>query len=68
MKKYFWRFAYDEARLGEILSSEDLVFPDLSRWPNASNKDKNKIIEKLRVGDYVLLANYDDPARAGLRS
>jgi hypothetical protein len=59
MRTSFWRFAYDEDRLHDILGSNDLVFPDLSHWPLAKNKNETKIISDLKEGNYVLLANFN---------
>lgn len=59
MRTAFWRFAYDDEQLGEILKSNDLVFPDLSRWPLAKNRDKEIVISDLKEGHFVLLANFN---------
>lgn len=59
MKTQFWRFAYDEALLKEILASNKLVFPELSRWPLAKNNNDEKVKSKLKAGQYILLANFN---------
>jgi hypothetical protein len=59
MRTTFWRFAYDEEQLREILNSDELVFPDLSRWPLAKNNSREKVVSALREGHFVLLANFN---------
>jgi len=62
----FWRFAYNEQNLKEILSSESLTFPELSCWPEAKNNTEEKIISSLREGHFVLLANFDKSSEVGI--
>ena len=59
MRTSFWPFAYKEDQLKEILKSDQLVFPDLSRWPLAKNKRKEAVISDLREGHFILLANFN---------
>lgn len=59
MRTSFWRFAYDEEHLGDILGSNSLVFPDLSQWPLAKNNNEARILSDLKEGHYVLLANFN---------
>ena len=59
MRTDFWRFAYEEDHLGEILKSNGLVFPDLSKWPLAKNRDEEKIISDFREGHFILMANFN---------
>ncbi len=66
MRTKFWRFAYDADRLETILNSETLPFPDLSRWPQAKNSSIDKVTEDLRVGDFILLANFDRNTEIGI--
>jgi hypothetical protein len=42
-----------------------LTFPDLSRWPLAKNDEPQKVMEKLRVGHFVLLANFHEGTQIG---
>jgi hypothetical protein len=65
MRTKFWRFAYKEEALTAILASSSLVFPDLSRWPQAKNCSEEAIICDLRVGHFVLLANFNSTAETG---
>jgi len=59
MRTKFWRVAYDEDRITEILASDKLPLPDLARWPSAKNKSSEKILSDLKAGDFVFLANFD---------
>ncbi|ACA88753.1 hypothetical protein [Shewanella woodyi] len=59
MRTIFWRVAYEDEQLGEILKSKALVLPDLSRWPIAKNKNEEKIVSELKVGHFVLMANFN---------
>lgn len=59
MRTQFWRFAYDEDLLDEILASDQLYFPNLKLWPRADNNSIEKIVADLKSGYYILLANFD---------
>lgn len=65
MRTKFWRVAYEESRLDEILASETLPFPDFSRWPQARNSSIEKVICDIRTGHFLLLANFDRTSRDG---
>lgn len=65
MRTKFWRFAYKEEALNDILASSSLAFPDLSRWPQAKNYSEEAITADLRVGHFVLLANFNSTAETG---
>jgi hypothetical protein len=58
MKTIFWKFSFDED-IDSILSSKDLFFPDLKKWPHAKNNSVQNLTKRLRVGNYVLLANFN---------
>lgn len=65
MRTKFWRFAYKEEDLKDILASSSLVFPDLHRWPQAKNYSEEAILSDLRVGHFVLLANFNSAVETG---
>jgi len=65
MRTKFWRFAYDEDKLKDILASNELFFPNLSIWPSAKNNTEEKIIRDLKAGYFILLANFDSISETG---
>ena len=66
MRTKFWRFAYEENELTSILRSDELPFPDLSKWPTAKNNSSEKIFEDIKIGDFILLANFDRTSETGI--
>jgi hypothetical protein len=62
----FWRFAYEDSELTSILNSDELPFPELGKWPIAKNNSSEQIIEDIKVGDFILLANFDRPSEIGI--
>ncbi|MFJ9993296.1 hypothetical protein ACIQSO_21490 [Pseudomonas putida] len=65
MRTRFWRFAYNEHQLTAILESDQLPLPDLSQWPRAKNTSPQKILEDIKVGHFILLANFDRASESG---
>lgn len=65
MKTAFWRVAYEDEQLGEILKSKALVLPDLSKWQVAMNKNEEKIVSEMKVGHFVLMANFNPNSEIG---
>ena len=65
MRTEFWRFAYDDESLKEILASDKLVFPNLGRWPSAKNDTEEKITHDLMIEHFILLANYNRTSETG---
>jgi hypothetical protein len=65
MATKFWRFAYEEASLEEIVRSNALPFPDFARYPYAKNNSAAKVRGDLRAGNFVLLANFDHTRSTG---
>ena len=65
MATKFWRFAYEEASLEQIIRSNTLPFPDFARYPYAKNNSPEKVRTELRAGHFVFLANFDDTRLAG---
>lgn len=66
MRTKFWRFAYEDNELTSILRSDELPFPDLSKWPIAKNNSSEKIFENIKIGDFILLANFDRTSEIGI--
>jgi hypothetical protein len=66
MRTKFWRFAYEENELTSILRSDELAFPDLSKWPTAKNNSPEKIFEDIKIGDFILLANFNRTSETGI--
>ncbi|GGB82068.1 hypothetical protein GCM10011352_04840 [Marinobacterium zhoushanense] len=66
MRTKFWRFAFDEDCLQQIVTANDLVYPDLSRWPQAKNNNPDNVSGAIRDGDFVLLANFDRTTEIGI--
>ena len=66
MRTKFWRFAYEDNELTTILKSDELPFPDLSKWPTAKNNSSTKITEDIKIGDFILLANFDRTSEIGI--
>lgn len=65
MATRFWRFAYDEGALEQIIGSSTLPFPDFARYPHAKNNSVAKVRGDLRTGHLVFLANFDDTSLTG---
>lgn len=65
MATQFWRFAYDEAALEQIIRSRTLPFPDFAQYPHAKNNSVAKVREDLRPGHLVFLANFDNTRLTG---
>jgi hypothetical protein len=65
LRTQFWRCAYDGDRLADILESSAIEFPELKLWPKAKNRDSERILSDMRVGDFVLLANFDRSSEIG---
>ena len=65
MATKFWRFAYEEAALEQIIRSNALPFPDFARYPYAKNNSPEKVRTGLRAGHFVFLANFDDTRLTG---
>lgn len=65
MKTRFWRLAYDDELLPDILNSTEIMFPDLKRWPLAKNNDRTNVMSSLLTGDFILLANFDRASEIG---
>ncbi|MCY1368184.1 hypothetical protein D9M69_551510 [compost metagenome] len=66
MRTKFWRFAYEDSELAATLKSDELPFPELSKWPSAKNSSCEQIIEDLKFGDFILLANFDRLSEIGI--
>lgn len=66
MRTKFWRFAYEDNELISILRSDELSLPDLSKWPTAKNNSPDKILEDIKVGNFILLANFDRTSEIGI--
>ena len=64
-KTKFWRFAYEEDQLEQILRSHTVFYPSFQDWPKAKNNSKEKIEGDLDVGDFILLANFDRTSGIG---
>lgn len=65
MRTKFWRFAYNEIELKNILNSNQLLFPNLTDWPLAKNNTEEKVIADLNKGDFILLANFNPTNEIG---
>lgn len=65
MATKFWRFAYEDALLEQIIQSNVLPFPDFTRYPHAKNNNPEKIRSELRAGHFVFLANFDETRLTG---
>ncbi|MBF8161695.1 hypothetical protein IVE04_11100 [Pseudomonas mendocina] len=65
MRTKFWRFAYEASEFASIINSDELPFPEFRKWPNAKNGSRGQIIEDLKIGDFILLANFDCPSETG---
>ena len=65
MPTKFWRSAYEEASLEQIIRSNALPFPDFARYPYAKNNNPEKLRTELRAGHFVFLANFDDTRLTG---
>lgn len=66
MRTKFWRFAYEDSEFASIINSDELPFPELSKWPNAKNSSREQVIENLKAGDFILLANFDRSSEIGI--
>lgn len=65
MSMKFWRFSYSDEMLSAILASDSLVFPDLNLWPLAKNKTEEQIIDRMNIGDFILLSNFNQSSGFG---
>ena len=65
MRTKFWRFAYNDNLLKDIMASGQLIFPGLDLWPAAKNDSEEKIMSSLKVDHFILLANFDSTSETG---
>jgi hypothetical protein len=58
MRSKYWRFSYNESSLKQILSSEELTFPEISSQPSKYTTNA-QILNDLRPDVFIILANYE---------
>ncbi len=65
MHSKIWRFSYNEHELKSIIESGTLTFPEINPVSSIKHNSKDKIIADLRVGCFIILANFDSFANTG---
>jgi len=59
MSSKIWRFSYSEENLKSILESGCLQFPEINPHIAAKHNSVDKIISDMRVGCFIILANFN---------
>lgn len=65
MSSKIWRFSYTEDSLKSIIDSGVLQFPEIIPHPSAKHNSKDKIIADMRIGCFIVLANFNSLGNVG---